>query len=86
MWNTQKRLHTRSSENAYTPDHHLFKDLKQNFAVSRRAEQRCLHSQQRIVTTVEDSALRVQMGALESQEEVAPKRMLWYKPVVFLFY
>jgi hypothetical protein len=61
-----------------------FKDLKQVFAVSRRAEQLRLHSQQRIVVTVEDSVLRAEMGALESQEEDAPKRVLWYKPLGFL--
>ncbi len=49
------------------------KDLKQTFAVSRRAEQLRLHSQQRIVATVEDSALRTEMAALESQEEHAPR-------------
>ena len=61
-----------------------FKDLKQTFAVSRRAEQLRLHSQQRVVATVEDSALRVEMGALESQEEEASKRILWYKPLGFI--
>ena len=61
-----------------------FKDLKQAFAVSRRAEQLLLHSQLRIVTTVEDSALRTEMGALESQDEDAPKRILWYNPLGFL--
>ena len=40
-----------------------FKDLKQTFAVSRRAEQLRLHSQQRVVATVEDSVLRAEMGA-----------------------
>jgi hypothetical protein len=76
------------SENAYSPDSlclcQPFKDLKQTFAVSRRAEQLRLHSQQRVVTTVEDSALRAEMGALESQEEDSPKRILWYKPLGFL--
>jgi hypothetical protein len=61
-----------------------FKDLKQVFAVSRRAEHLRLHSQQSIVVTVEDSVLRTEMGALESQEEDAPKRVLWYKPLGFL--
>jgi hypothetical protein len=58
-----------------------FKDLQQTFAVSRRAEQLRLHTQQRVVATVEDSALRVEMGALEPQEEDAPKRTLWNKPL-----
>ena len=61
-----------------------FKDLKQTFAVSRRAEQLGLRTQQRIVAPVEDSVLRTEMGALESQEEDAPKRFLWYKPLDFL--
>ncbi len=59
---------------------HPFKDLKQTFAVSRRAEQLCLGTQQRIVATVEDSVLRTEMGDLESQEEDAPKSVSWYKP------
>ncbi len=44
-----------------------FKDLKQTFAVSCRAQQLLLHTQQDVVATVEDSVLRVEMGALESQ-------------------
>ena len=43
-----------------------------------------VHTQQRVVATVEDSALRVEMGALELQEEDAPKRILWSKPLGFL--
>ena len=35
------------------------------------------------MATVEDSVLRAEMGALESQEEDAPKRVLWYKPMAF---
>jgi len=41
-------------------------------------EQFCLRTQQRIVTTVEDSVLRTEMGVLESQEEDTPKGILWY--------
>ena len=52
--------------------------------VSRRAEQLCLRAQQCIVATAEDSVLRTEMGALESQEEDAPNRLLWYKPMGFL--
>ncbi len=37
-----------------------------------------LHTEQRVVTTVEDSALRVEM----SQEEDDSRRVLWYKPRV----
>ena len=50
-----------------------FRDLKLIFAGSRRAEQLGLRSQQSIVATVEDSALRTEMTGLESQEEDAPK-------------
>ena len=77
-WRTLPSYHP-GSENAYTPDSQPvqpFKDLQQRFAVSRRAEQLCLHKQQRVVATVEGSALRVEVGALESQEEDAPKRIL----------
>ena len=49
-----------------------FRDLKLMFSGSRRAEQLNLRSQQRIVTTVEDSVLRTEMADLESQEEDAP--------------
>ena len=38
-----------------------FKDLKQTFAVSRRAEQLRQRVQQRVVTTVEDSVLLAAM-------------------------
>ena len=41
------------------------------FAGSRRAEQLSLRSQQRVVATVEDSVLKVEMTGLESQEEDA---------------
>jgi hypothetical protein len=50
------------------------------FAGSSRAEQLSLRSQQRIVATVEDSVLRTEMAGLESQEEDAPKRILFFKP------
>ncbi len=36
------------------------------------------------MATAEDSVLRTEMGALESQEEDAPKRLLCYKPMGFL--
>jgi hypothetical protein len=60
------------------------KDLKQTFAVSRRAEQLRLRVQQRVVATVEDSVLRTVIGSLESQEEDAPRRVLWCKPMSLL--
>jgi hypothetical protein len=50
-----------------------FRDLKLEFPDSRRAEQLSLRSQQRIVSTVEESGL-------ESREEDAPKRILFFKP------
>ena len=49
------------------------------FAGSRRAVQLSLRSQQRIVATVEDSVLRTEMAGLDSQEEDAPKRILFFK-------
>ena len=59
-----------------------FLDLKLMYVGSRRAEQLSLHSQQRIVATVEDSVLRTEMAGLESQEEDAPKRILFFKPML----
>jgi hypothetical protein len=61
-----------------------FKDLKQTFAVSRRAEQLRERVQQRVVATVEDSALRTEMENLESDDEDASRRVLWYKPMSWL--
>ena len=61
-----------------------FLDLKLMFAGSRCAEQLSLRSQQRIVATVEDSVLRTEIAGLESQEEDAPKRILFYKPMSWL--
>jgi len=60
------------------------KDLKLTFAVSRRVEQLRLRAQQRGVATVEDSVLRTEMENLESEEEDAPWRVLWYKPMSWL--
>ncbi len=53
-----------------------FRDLKLTFAVSRRAEQLRLRTQQRIIATAEDSVLRTDMANLEPQEEDSPKRVL----------
>ena len=61
-----------------------FLDLKLMFAGSRRAEQLSLRSQQRIVATVEDSVLRTEMAGLESEEEDAPKRILFFKSMSWL--
>jgi hypothetical protein len=61
-----------------------FKDLKLTFTVSLRSEQLCLHVQQRVIATVEDSALCTEMENLESDEEDASRRVLWYKPMSWL--
>jgi hypothetical protein len=61
-----------------------FKDLKQTFAVSRRAEQLRLRVQQRVVATAEDSIPRTEMASLESQQEDASRRILWFKPMSWL--
>ena len=58
-----------------------FRDLKLKYVGSRQAEQLSLRSQQRIVATVEESVLRTEMSGLESQEEDAPKRILFFKPL-----
>jgi hypothetical protein len=54
-----------------------FKVLKQTFVVSRRDEQFRLCVKQRVVVTVEESVLREEMENFESQEEDAPKRVLY---------
>jgi hypothetical protein len=51
---------------------------------SRRQEQLSSRCQQRVVATVEESVLRTEMASLESQEEDAPKRVLFYKPMSWL--
>jgi hypothetical protein len=48
-----------------------FKDLRQHFANNRRMEQLQLHAPQKITATVADSALRVEMQALEPEHEGA---------------
>ena len=54
------------------------------FSSSANKRQLSLRSQQRIVATVEDSVLRTEMAGLESQEEDAPKRILFFKPMSWL--
>ncbi len=61
-----------------------FLDLKLMFPDSSHTEQLSLISQQLIVSTVEDSVLRTEMVALESQEEDAPKRILFFNPMSWL--
>ena len=47
-------------------------------------EQLQLYAPQKITATVADSALRVEMEALEPEQEGAPARSLWYKPMAWL--
>ena len=47
-------------------------------------EQLQLHALQEITATVADSALQVEMEALESEKEGAPTRYLRYKPIAWL--
>jgi hypothetical protein len=61
-----------------------FRDLKPQYAGSRQAEQLSLRSQQRIVATVEESVFKTEMAGLESQEEDASKRILFFKPISWL--
>ena len=61
-----------------------FKDLKQTFVVSRRAEQLRQHVHQRVVATVEDSPLLTEMENLDSEEEDTSRWVLWYKPMSWL--
>ena len=58
-----------------------FRDLKLKYVGSRQAEQLSLRSQQRVVATVEESVLKTEMADLESQEEDAPKCILFFKPM-----
>jgi hypothetical protein len=58
-----------------------FRDLKLKFLGSRRQEHLSSRCQQRVVDTVEESVLRTEMTGLESQEEDAPKCVLFYKPM-----
>ena len=58
-----------------------FRDLKLKYVGSRQAEQLSLRSQERVVATVEESVLKTEMAGLESQEEDAPKRLLFFKPM-----
>ncbi len=61
-----------------------FRDLKLNYVGSRQAEQLSSRSHQRLVATVEESVLKTEMAGLESQEEDAPKRILFFKPMSWL--
>jgi hypothetical protein len=61
-----------------------FWDLKLKYVGSRQAEQLSSRSQQCVVATVEESVLKTEMADLESQEEDAPKRILFFKPMSWL--
>jgi hypothetical protein len=61
-----------------------FQDLKLILAGSHRAEQLSFRSQQRVVATVEESVLKTEMTGLESHEEDAPKRILFFKSMSWL--
>ena len=61
-----------------------FRDLKLKFLGSRRQEQLSSRCQQRVVATVGESVLRTEMTGLGSQEEDAPKRVLFFKPMSWL--
>ncbi len=61
-----------------------FQDLTLQFVGSHRQEQLSSRCQQRIVATVEESVLRMEMAGLVSQEEDASQRVLFYKPMVWL--
>jgi hypothetical protein len=51
---------------------------------SRQEEQLSSRSQQRVVATVEEPVLKTEMAGLESQEEDAPKRILFFKSMSWL--
>ncbi len=61
-----------------------FRDLKLKYVGSCQSEQLSSHSQQRVVSTVEESVLKTEMAGLESQEEDAPKRILFFKQMSWL--
>jgi hypothetical protein len=77
--------HSRRMLPLHLPSHWKpFRDLKLMFPGSRRVEQLRLLSQQCIVATVEDSVLRTEMTGLESQEEDAPKCILFFKTMSWM--
>jgi hypothetical protein len=62
----------------------IHSNLELKFIGSRRQEQISSHCQQRVVATVEESVLRMEMAGLESQEEDVPKSVLFYKTMGWL--
>jgi hypothetical protein len=61
-----------------------FKILRQRYAGTRFEEQRQLHMPQKHKATVPDSALRMEMNALEAQADNAKARDLHWKPLSWL--
>jgi hypothetical protein len=61
-----------------------FRDIKLKYVGSRQSEELSLSSQQRIVDTDEESVLKTEMEGLESQEEDAPKCILFFNPMSWL--
>jgi hypothetical protein len=64
----QRLTHPEILSKHWTP----FQVLQQAFAVSRRAVQLRLRTQQRIVATADDSVLRTEMGELEYKRKMPP--------------
>ena len=62
----------------------LFKALRQTFANTRFAQQLQLHLPQKVKATDQDSALRVEMSALEDQAHDGKARELHWKPMSWL--
>ena len=62
----------------------LFKALRQTFANTRAAQQLQLHQPQKVKATDQDSALRVEMSALEDQADNGKARELHWKPMSWL--
>ena len=62
----------------------LFKALRQTFANTRFAQQLQLHQPQKVKATDQDSALRVEMSALEDQADDGKARELHWKPMSWL--
>jgi hypothetical protein len=61
-----------------------FKILRQGYAGTRFEEQRQLHMLMKHTATVPDSALRMEMNALEAQADTAKARDLHWKPLSWL--
>ncbi len=86
----KKKCPTKDVGYQHRPSHVLtkhwapFKALRQRYAGTRFEEQRQLHRPQKHKTTVQDSALRVEMLNLEEQADNAKARELYWKPMGWL--